>query len=149
MNASIMRCLMVPLPLSALPFVQCSVASFWAQVDDQEEMEGQFDLQAWVKKVEELLPFFLRSLHWLLTVPRKILGNYLMTMLLRSWSGARRTKGKSRRSWRNSQCLWYAVNYNYAFAPTGTPRLSYAFIFPSGSQGNYYFGYDFVRCRCW
>lgn len=44
-------------PLSSLPFVQ-SVASFWAQVDDQEEMEGQFNLQALVKKVEELLPFF-------------------------------------------------------------------------------------------
>jgi len=27
-------------------------------VDDQEEMEGQFNLQALVKKVEELLPFF-------------------------------------------------------------------------------------------
>ena len=43
--------------LSSLSFVQ-SVASFWAQVDDQEEMEGQFNLQALVKKVEELLPFF-------------------------------------------------------------------------------------------
>ena len=29
------------------------------QVDDQEEMEGQFNLQALVKKVEELLHLFL------------------------------------------------------------------------------------------
>lgn len=45
---------------------------------------------------------------------------------LRSWSGARRTKGKSWRSWRNSQCLWYAVKYSFAFIGTG--RLSYAFM---------------------
>ena len=106
------------LRLFALPFVQ-SVASFWTQVDDQEEMEGQFNLQALVKKVEELLPSFLRSL------------DRLLDDFLRSWSGARRTKGKSWRSWRNSQCLWYAVKYS--FASTGTRRLSYAF----------------VRCRCW
>jgi hypothetical protein len=77
-------------------------------VDDQEEMEGQFNLQALVKKVEELLHLFLLGngvgMGW--GWGEENLQLICVDLNWDSWEGARGKKRESRRSRPNVPYFW-------------------------------------------
>ena len=87
--------------------VAAAVVRCW-QVDDQEEMEGQFNLQALVKKVEELLHLFLLGngvgMGW--GWGEENLQLICVDLNWDSWEGARGKKRESRRSRPNVPYFW-------------------------------------------